>query len=179
MRLLDDAVAALHRGDVVAIPTDTVYGLVALPAAASLIYELKDRPADLELPVLVADLDQALTIVADVSTVARALMDRWWPGPLTIVVVALDGGTVGLRVPDHDVPCALAREVGPLVSTSANRHGEPPCATAAEARAAFPRVVVVDGGPCDGSPSTVVDCTGTEMRLIREGRIRFSALRDQ
>jgi tRNA threonylcarbamoyl adenosine modification protein (Sua5/YciO/YrdC/YwlC family) len=173
---LDDALAALLRGEVVAIPTDTVYGLVAVPTARGLIYELKDRPPGLELPVFVADIDQALAAAADVTPLARALMDRWWPGALTIVVAAASGGTVGLRVPDHDVPRELCRRAGPLVSTSANRHGAPPCTTATEVRAALPALVVIDGGTCEGAPSTVVDATGEKLALIREGRIPFAAL---
>lgn len=169
---LDEAVEALRRGGVVAIPTDTVYGLVTTLAHADRLFEAKQRPPDVDLPVLCADREQAQSLAA---VPLSDLADRW-PGPLTLVVrrapsLTADLGahheTVGLRVPAHDVPRELARRVGPLASTSANRHGEPPCTTAEEVRAVFD-VLVVDGGTCDGKPSTVVDCTGPEPHVLRE-----------
>ncbi|MBA3654150.1 MAG: L-threonylcarbamoyladenylate synthase [Actinobacteria bacterium] len=163
MSQLDDAVAALRRGEVVGIPTDTVYGIVTLPAFSDRLYEVKGRPRSLELPTLVADVAQARTLVAFTSATER-LAERFWPGKLTIVV-----GGVGLRVPDHEVPRKLCRAVGPLASTSANPHGAPPCATADEVRALTGVSVVVDGGPCDGAASTVVAVD--PFRVIREGAI--------
>ena len=170
------AEAALRRGDVVAVPTDTVYGLVAALDHAARLFEVKDRPASVDLPVLVFGRAQAQSLAAD------PLPDRAdeWPGALTLVVrraehVTADLGahaeTVGVRVPDHPVPRELARRVGPLASTSANRHGEPPCTTADEVAAALgDRIaLVVDGGTCNGTPSTVVDCTGPEPRILRRG----------
>ena len=164
---------ALRRGEVVAVPTDTVYGLVCLPSVSEKLYELKGRPASLELPVLAADVDQALTLAAEVTAAARALMDRWWPGGLTIVVERVGGGTVGLRVPDHEIVRAVCRDVGPLASTSANLHGQPPATTAAEVRAAFSELLVVDGGECAGLPSTVVDCTGPQPVVLRQGAVQL------
>src|SRR5207248_510042 len=128
--------------EVIAIPTDTVYGLVGLEPARDRIFALKHRPPELELPVLVADVEQAGTI-GIILPLARTLMDQWWPGGLTVVVEAIAGGTVGVRVPNHDVPRALAREVGPLLSTSANPHGASPCTTAAEVRSVFPEVLLI------------------------------------
>ena len=167
---LDDAIAALERGDVVGIPTDTVYGIVTLPRFSDRLYEVKGRPRSLELPVLVADIDQAVRQTAFPER-ARALAAAWWPGRLTIVV-----NGVGLRVPDHDVPRALCRAVGPLASTSANRHGEPPLTAAAEVASLKGVAVVVDGGTCIGAPSTVVEVDGDDLRLIREGAIPFRSL---
>ncbi len=165
--VLAEAIAALECGDVVGIPTDTVYGIVSLPKFSEKLYEIKGRPRSLELPILVADLDQARGL-AEFTPLAERLAARWWPGPLTIVV-----GGVGLRVPDHDVPRDLCRAVGPLASTSANPHGSPPFTTAAQV-AALPGVgVVIDGGTCEGAPSTVV--TLDPPRVIREGAI---SLRD-
>jgi L-threonylcarbamoyladenylate synthase len=168
--LLDDAIAALERGDVVGIPTDTVYGIVTLPRFSDRLYEVKRRPRTLELPVLVVDIDQAMRQVPFTDR-ARALADEWWPGRLTIVV-----NGVGLRVPDHDVPRALCRAVGPLASTSANPHGEPPFTSAADVASLDGVAVVIDGGTCTGAPSTVVEVVDDDLRLIREGAIPFASL---
>jgi tRNA threonylcarbamoyl adenosine modification protein (Sua5/YciO/YrdC/YwlC family) len=168
-----DVVDALRRGEVVALPTDTVYGLVCLPAVSEKLYVLKGRPASLELPVLVADVDQALTLASEIIAAARALMDRHWPGGLTVVVQRAGGGTVGLRIPNHDLVRSVCAEVGPLASTSANLHGQPPATTAAEVRAAFPDLLVVDGGECAGLPSTVVDCTGPDLIVLRQGAVQL------
>ena len=176
---MTEAVEALRRGEVVAVPTDTVYGLVCLPSSSQKLYELTGRPASLELPVLVADVDQALTLAAEVTPAARALMDRWWPGGLTVVVERIGGGTVGVRVPDHDLVRSVCREVGPLASTSANLHGQPPATTADAARAAFPGLLVVDGGVCAGLPSTVVDCTGDQPTVLRPGAVHLEYIARQ
>ena len=167
---MDAVVEALLAGEVVAIPTDTVYGLVTTLDAAHRLFEVKQRPADVDLPVLCGDRAQAQSLAADPLP---DLVDDGWPGPLTVVVrraptLTADLGahreTVGLRVPDHPVPRELARRVGPLASTSANRHGEPPATTAAEI--VLP-VMIIDGGVCNGTPSKVVDCTGPEPRVLR------------
>jgi L-threonylcarbamoyladenylate synthase len=119
---------------------------------------------------------------------AVRLAARFWPGPLTLVLprrpeaagLALGGeaDTVGVRCPDDGFVRALARRVGPVATTSANRHGQPTPATAEEAAAALTGevAVVVDGGPRDGVPSTVVDCTGSELRVLRRGAIDEAAL---
>ena len=156
---LDDAVDALERGEVVGIPTDTLYAIVTLPRFSDRLYEVKGRPRSLELPILIADAGDV-----DLSPTAQRLAQRFWPGKLTIV----DKG-VGYRVPDHDVPRELARRVGPLASTSANLHGEAPLIAAREV-ALLPGVsVVIDGGECGGAPSTVVQAD--PFRVIREGAI--------
>ena len=186
---LDDAVAALRRGEVIVIPTDTVYGVAVDPfvdGATQRLFDAKRRPRDVTLPVLVgspSDVDK----VAVVTDIARPLIDAHWPGALTIVLprradVSFDLGTnestVGVRCPDHDIVRELCRQVGPLAVTSANIHGEPTPTTAADvARALGAGVtVVVDGGPCAGAPSTVVDCTGADVVLLREGRIPLERL---
>jgi len=187
---IEEAARALQAGDIVGIPTDTVYGLAADPfrtGAADRLFVVKRRSRDVDLPVLVADVGQALSLATAVPAIARELMDRLWPGALTIVVprrpdleadLGSDEATVGLRCPDHPVPLALCRAVGPLATTSANRHGEPPLTTAAEVVAAFGEAVplVLDGGTCAGQPSTVVDCTGAEPRLLRAGSVPWSAV---
>jgi L-threonylcarbamoyladenylate synthase len=179
------AVRALAQGLPIGIPTDTVYGLAVdpfRPGAADRIFAAKRRPRDVNLPVLVTGIDQALTVATAVPPLALELMARYWPGALTIVVPAKRGTgadlgeddlTVGLRSPDHPVPLALCAAAGPLATTSANRHGEEPLTTAAAVEASFGDALplVLDGGVCAGSPSTVVDCTGQELKLLREGRI--------
>jgi L-threonylcarbamoyladenylate synthase len=185
---LSAAVAALRAGAVVAIPTDTVYGLAVdprWPGATDAVFALKQRPASLELPVLVGDIETADTL-ADVDglpVAARRLADRFWPGPLTVVVARRagldwelggDGSTVGLRCPAHVVARRLCSLVGPLATTSANRHGRPPLTTAAAVAREFgAEVLVVDGGTCDGMPSTVVDTTGDALRCLRAGAVTW------
>jgi L-threonylcarbamoyladenylate synthase len=187
---IDAAAKALVAGQIVGIPTDTVYGLAAdvlHTDAADRLFTVKRRPRKLDLPVLVADIEQALGLATGVPDTARTLMERWWPGALTIVVprrpdlgvdLGDDEATIGLRCPDHPIPVALCRAVGPLATTSANLHGDDTATTAAEVRAAFGDAVavVLDGGTCAGSPSTVVDCTGHDVKLLRDGRIPWPNL---
>lgn len=186
-RALAEAARALRAGWPVVLPTDTVYGLAA-PAgdarAAGRLFALKGRPPELAVPVLLASVAQVDDLAVGVTDGARALMAAFWPGGLTVVVrcrpgVGLhlggpDDGTLGLRVPAHPVPITLAEAIGPLAATSANRHGRPTPATAREAASDLAAAVdvVLDGGPCEGSPSTVVSCVGEEVVLLREGRIR-------
>jgi len=174
---IDGAVAALRRGGVIAIPTDTVYGLAAAldrRDALRRIYAIKGRSGDKALPILVAGPEELSRFSREVSPAVRALADAFWPGALTIVVpatadvpseVTRGGDTVGLRMPDH--PLALA-------VTSANRSGGLEARTAEEVherlgnRVAF----VVDGGRSgDGPASTVVDATVVPFRILRLGAI--------
>jgi L-threonylcarbamoyladenylate synthase len=188
---LDAAVAALRAGEIVVVPTDTVYGIAVdptRPGATDRLFAVKARPTDVPLPILAADADQAFSLAADVSPVARRLAEACWPGGLTIVLPrragldfdlgGADDATIGVRVPDHEVPRALARAVGPLATTSANLHGRPTPETAAGVAAELAGVaVVLDGGRCAGAPSTVVVCTGDDWRVVREGRIGIHQLR--
>ena len=186
------AVSALRAGQIVAMPTDTVYGVgVALDAPDGLprLFAAKDRPLDKAIVLLVADLEQAAT-VGIFSPAARVLAERFWPGGLTLVLpqrpgsglpAVLTGGaaTIGVRVPDHDCPRALARELGPLPVTSANLSGEPAATDAAEVAAQLGERIdlILDGGPArGGTPSTVVDCSGAEPRILREGAISNQAI---
>jgi L-threonylcarbamoyladenylate synthase len=183
------AVEALRGGDIVGIPTDTVYGLAADPwhsGAADRLFRLKGRPRSVELPILVAGEEQALGLATAVPDTARRLMARFWPGALTLVLprrpdVAADLGeedeTIGLRCPDHPVPLALCAALGPIATTSANRHGAPPVSTALELVECLPAVtLVLDGGRCDGAPSTVVDSTGEIPKLLRAGRVDWARI---
>jgi len=186
---VDEAVDVLRAGGAVVLPTDTVYGLAVradLPGAVARIAELKDRAAEQPVAVLVASTEQA-EVVGVLPDWARPLAERWWPGPLTLVLRRRPGlpwdlgepaDTVGVRVPDHELVRAVAAVVGPLATTSANRHGEPTPSVAADAAAALagPPDLVVDGGPCQGVASTVVDATGDAPIVLRPGPIAESDL---
>ncbi len=187
---VDAAVATLRAGEAIVVPTDTVYGLAALPTvtgAVDRLFALKGRPADMPVAVLVAGLEQ-VEALADLSSTARRLAEALWPGPLTMVLPRRRGvdlplgepyDTIGIRWPDHPVVAALATEVGPLATTSANRTGEPTPVDAGAAAAALTGSVgaVLDGGPCAGTASTVVDLTGPEIRILRVGAITEAQLR--
>lgn len=183
------AVEALRDGDIVGLPTDTVYGLAADPwhsGAADRLFRVKRRPRSIELPVLVSDAEQALSLVTGLPDAALRLMKAFWPGALTLVMprrpdVTADLGdedaTIGVRCPAHPVPLAVCREIGPVATTSANRHGASPLTTAAElAESLSGMAIVVDGGKCDGPASTVVDATGESPRLLREGAIPWEQI---
>lgn len=184
--VVDRIASALRSGGVVLLPTDTVYGLAALPgdaAATDQLFALKGRAPDTPLAVLCADVEQALALADPaVEAAVRAVGARWWPGPLTVVVPRRPGmllhlgepaTTVGLRVPDHDVVRAVAAVVGPVAATSANRHGQATPATAEEAAEALGAgiALVVDGGRMTTSASTVIDATGDPWTVLREGPI--------
>jgi tRNA threonylcarbamoyl adenosine modification protein (Sua5/YciO/YrdC/YwlC family) len=185
----DDAVAVIGRGGVVAIPTDTVYGLACDPAnvaAIDRIYAIKRRPADLELTVLAAtitDIEDDVELTGD----AQALAAAFWPGALSIVCglrrrrwgVPRTGDTLSVRIPDHPIALELLRRTGPLATTSANRHGEAPAATAAEVAATLEGEIdaIVDGGRSRGLASTIIDCTTSIPRVLREGPIPAAVLR--
>ncbi|MEO8897551.1 MAG: L-threonylcarbamoyladenylate synthase [Candidatus Dormibacter sp.] len=180
---LADALAALHRGEVIAVATDTVYGLACDPrdaAAVDRIYTLKRRPADLELTLLAHDIGQLEGVVAWTPVAAR-LAGTYWPGPLSLVLpvgesrlaVPRSGATLSVRVPAHGLLLALLEQTGPLASTSANRHGQPPAVLAAAVRSQFGDQVsvIVGGGSPAGQASTIIDCSVTPPRVLREGPI--------
>jgi len=186
---LGPVVEALAAGLVVAVPTDTVFGLASVldPAAVERIFAAKGRPSDLALPVLVGRADQVDAVASSFEEPARTLARRFWPGALTLVVPArppvgaLVGGpgtTVGVRWPDHPVVTELCAALGPLAVTSANRHGQPPCTSAAQVHEQFRavEVAVVVEGRAEGVPSTVVDCTGPGPRCLREGAVSWATL---
>ena len=190
-----EAAAALAEGMVVALPTDTVYGLAADPTqpdAVQRLFALKGRPAEVPLPVLVAGPDQVAQIAGPLEVAAASLAKRFWPGPLTLVVPRRPGftadlggppaarSTVGVRWPDHEVARALCELLGPLAVTSANLHGQPPATTASGVAAAFTGrdqpALILDGGTCDGVPSTVVECRGPASRCLREGALAWDVV---
>lgn len=177
----------LIEGGVVAFPTDTVYALAASlahPAALRRIFAIKERPADRPLPVLLASAAGLARIALGVEPRVVALLARYWPGPLTVVVPAREGmpgevvgphGTVGARVPNHPVALELIERAGGAVAaTSANRSGDPPATRGDEvlARMVDGPEIVLDGGVTPGGvPSTVVGFAGDELVVLREGAI--------
>jgi len=192
---LHRAAEALAGGAVVAVPTDTVYGLAVDPTkpdAVDLLFQLKGRPADVPVAILVAGPEQVDLVARRMEPAAQALAERFWPGPLTLVVdrrpsfTADLGGpasarqTVGVRWPDHPVVVALCGMLGPLAVTSANLHGKPPATTVGAVAAAWAGVdqpaVILDGGTCDGVPSSVVECRGGGVVCLREGGLPWSAI---
>jgi L-threonylcarbamoyladenylate synthase len=167
------AARLIRSGAVIAFPTDTVYGLGAAAddeVATKRVYHVKGRPVGMPLILMVAAPSQ-LEGWVHVDSRAEAMMRRWWPGPLTLILHASAGGTLGVRIPKHKVALGLLSSAGPLMTTSANLHGEDPATTAAGA--ALPGVMaVVDGGVAPGgTASTVVDLTGPEPHVLREGAI--------
>jgi L-threonylcarbamoyladenylate synthase len=187
-----EAIAVLQAGGIIGLPTDTVYGIaVALttPGGIERLFAVKKRPPDKAIVVLADSLEQVAALV-EVPDLGRRLANRYWPGPLTLVLpvrpgarlpLALTAGTrtLGVRVPGHPTPRSLARAVGPLPTTSANRSGEADCRDASSLEAALGQHLdlIVDGGRSPGGvPSTVVDCTGPEPRVLRAGAIPESEI---
>ena len=172
--VVEEAAAALTRGEVVAFPTDTVYGVAAGHGHIEALFQAKGRPKDKRIPVLLSDASH-LEASAIVTPAARALAARFWPGPLTIVLVAPRRGTVAFRVPANAVARRLiAASGGGLPVSSANLSGRPDATTAAEVLEQLDGriALVIDGGKVPGGvPSTVVDCTGPEPRILREGAV--------
>ncbi len=171
------AVELLRAGEVVAFPTDTVYGVAVLSVGdLPALFELKARPADRRIPILVAELSQAADDGWTVDARASALAARFWPGPLTLVLAG-PRATQAFRAPDHPVALALIRAAGPIYATSANVSDEPDTLGADEVLIAFATrqdalAAVVDGGAVPGGvASTVIDLSVAPPRILREGPI--------
>ena len=189
---LEEAVALLRMGEVVAFPTDTVYGIGALPgdaAAVRKLFAVKQRPPEKAIPILLADAADLMKVAANVSPPARRLVEKLWPGPLTLVVrrspafrsaADPDADTVAVRVPDYVPAQALIRRAGgALAVTSANLSGSPAATTAAEVVKQLGRrlPLVLDGGPTPGgTESSVVDCSHDQPRLLREAALSRAQL---
>ena len=183
------AIRALEAGRAIIMPTDTVYGLAVMPGipgAVDELFRIKGRPADKPIPVLAATA-RGLSGVATFNDRARLLAERFWPGPLTMVLPRSPGFTVvlgppgatgvGVRVPAFEPALELLGLAGVLAVTSANRSGEAPATTVAEARAAFDSEVeaYIDGGTCSGQPSSVVSLlNGAET--LREGPVTMESV---
>jgi tRNA threonylcarbamoyl adenosine modification protein (Sua5/YciO/YrdC/YwlC family) len=192
-RGIAEAVSAVRRGELVVIPTDTVYGIAAdafTPAAVTALLEAKGRGRDMPTPVLVGSVRAAQALVEDFGTYGQDLVDEFWPGALTLVcransTLAWDlgdsKGTVALRMPLHQLALELLKETGPLAVSSANRSGAPPARTAADAEAQLGDSVEVylDDGPSgEADPSSIVDLTGAVPRLLRAGAIPEERIRE-
>ncbi|PKW26046.1 L-threonylcarbamoyladenylate synthase [Phycicoccus duodecadis] len=176
----------IRRGALVVLPTDTVYGIGAdafSPDAVRALLAAKGRGVDMPPPVLVAETRTIDGLAASVPAYARALIEEFWPGPLTIVVQAQPslawdlgdtGGTVALRMPDDEVALELLKVVGPMAVSSANRTGHPSSRTVVEAASQLGPSVefYLDGGPSTGGlASTIVDCTRDEPTMLRVGAL--------
>ncbi len=186
-QLVEKGISVLKQGGIVAFPTDTVYGLGASinsESAVERIYQVKGRPRNMALPLLLADISQISEIAYPVQEIARVLARSFLPGALTLVLrktgsvpdtVAAGGETVAVRVPDHPIPLALAKGLGaPIVGTSANLSGQPSPLTAEEVYSQLGDKVdlIIDGGRCPGGrESTVVDVSGEAPVILREGAI--------
>lgn len=190
MTTIYSAVAAIHRGLIVGMPTDTVYGVGVDPLnvdAVAALFELKGRPDEKAIPVLAATVAQLLEIV-EIPPEVEDMALQHWPGPLTLVLrrhVELpdwvgDGelATVAVRIPDHPVALDLLSAAGPLAVTSANRSGNPPALDEVEARALLGSGVAVylEGSCRGGESSTVVDMTSVPPVMLRQGPLTFGDL---
>ncbi|MGI5160466.1 L-threonylcarbamoyladenylate synthase [Microbispora sp. CA-102843] len=189
---LAEATSAVRRGELVVLPTDTVYGIGAdafTPSAVNALLEAKGRGRDMPVPVLVGTVRAANALVESLGTYGQDLVDAFWPGPLTLILRANRSlswdlgdtkGTVAVRMPLHPVALDLLKETGPMAVSSANRSGNPPATTADEAEEQLGDSVAVylDGGPCDDNvPSTIVDLTTAVPRVLRKGAIPVDKIR--
>jgi tRNA threonylcarbamoyl adenosine modification protein (Sua5/YciO/YrdC/YwlC family) len=192
-RGIAEAVSAVRRGDLVVLPTDTVYGIGAdafTPAAVNALLEAKGRGRDMPSPVLVGSVRAAQALVEDFGTYGQDLVDEFWPGALTLVcransTLAWDlgdsKGTVAVRMPLHQLTLELLKETGPLAVSSANRSGAAPARTAEDAETQLGESVEVyldDGTSGEADPSSIVDLTGAVPRLLRAGAISEERIRE-
>ncbi|TFV64993.1 UNVERIFIED_ORG: threonylcarbamoyl-AMP synthase [Bacillus sp. AZ43] len=190
---IDAAADAISRGELVLLPTDTVYGVAAdafTPAAVTRLLAAKNRGRAMPVPVLIGEASTLAGLVVNLPPTAHALAQAFWPGGLTLVMehapsLAWDlgdaEGTVAVRLPDDEITRDLLRRTGPLAVSSANRSGRPAATTAAEAAEQLGEhaAVVLDGGSRAGSAaSTIVDCTGPVPRVLRVGALPVDRLRE-
>jgi L-threonylcarbamoyladenylate synthase len=187
---LQKAVELLREGGLVAFPTDTVYGLGVLAfdqRGIDQLYAVKQRDSLKAIPILLGDPAELAQVTAGMGEIARRLAQRFWPGPLTLVVPRHPGlppnlspqPTIGVRMPDHSVALSLLRLTGPLAVTSANQSDGESAATALEVFAQLGGRIplILDGGKTPGGlSSTVVDCTGPEPVILRPGPISMEQI---
>ncbi|MFC6887366.1 MULTISPECIES: L-threonylcarbamoyladenylate synthase [Actinomadura] len=191
-RGIADAVSAVRRGELIVLPTDTVYGVGAdafIPPAVSALLDAKGRGRDVPPPVLVGSVRAATALVEDLGTYGQDLIDEFWPGALTLVCRANQNlmwdlgdtkGTVALRMPMHEMAVEVLKETGPLAVSSANLSGRPAARTAADAEEMLGDSIAVylDGGRSgNGDPSTIIDLTGAVPRLLRAGAVPEDKIR--
>jgi L-threonylcarbamoyladenylate synthase len=189
---LQEAAKWIRNGGVVALPTDTLYGLAADPFRADAVarlFTVKGRTADRAVPLIAADADQIAARLGPLPPAGVRLAAKFWPGPLTLLIeapaaLALDvtgnTGRVGVRVPAHDIARAVCRAAdGPVTATSANRSGEPGTADPAEVERTLGDAIdlLIDAGPTrGGAPSTIVDVTGPTPLLVRAGAVSWEEI---
>jgi len=192
VRVLRDAVETLKAGGIVAYPTETFYGLGAkfdIEEALKKIYELKQRPDEKAIPLIIGNKELLPVITASVSNIAESLMNRFWPGPLTLILPAkenlsefITGGTntVAVRIPGESFALNLAKTANfPITATSANVSGTSPAQNAETVMSCFGDTIdlIIDGGTTPGGlPSTIVDATESEIRIMRDGVIKKELL---
>jgi L-threonylcarbamoyladenylate synthase len=190
---IERGIVILKNGGVIAYPTDTVYGLGCAAfnhEAVARIFQVKQRPISMPLPILVSSEEQILTVAASFPESARILVRRFMPGGLTVIVeksravpgiVTSGGRTVGVRIPDHPVALAIIRGLGaPIIGTSANISTRPSPLTATEVREQLGDTVdlIIDGGRCPGGrESTIIDVTGEIPRVVRAGAVPLEDIR--
>ena len=182
------AIATLQEGKPIAFPTDTVYGLGAsllVPDAIEQLFIVKNRPHGKAIPVLIGDPGDITKVSYKINYLAMRLAEAFWPGPLTLIIprhpslprIISPTDTVGVRMPNHPFAISLLNQSGPLATTSANLTGAPSTMTALEVKKQLNGRIplILDGGRTPGGvPSTVVDCTGKEPKILRPGPILFS-----
>jgi L-threonylcarbamoyladenylate synthase len=193
--MINRAAQVIRGGGVVALPTDTLYGLAVDPtseAAVAKLFAVKGRAGERAVPLVAADIEQVEAAVGELPVIVRTLAERFWPGPLTLLLAAVRGtaglrvslggatGRIGVRVPNHVVTRAVCSSVGGLVTaTSANVSGRPAAHTAGEVAQTFGDGIdlVLDAGPTrGGAPSTIVDVAQTPPRLVRAGAIPWEII---
>jgi L-threonylcarbamoyladenylate synthase len=189
-----EAVRILRDGGVVAVPTDTLYGLAAStfhPTAIDRVFELKERPAETRVPLLIGTAADLVYLTSEVPRVAWKLIDQFWPGGITIIFdarravpreVTRGGGTVAIRVPASSTCLQLLQSLGePVTGTSANLSGQPAALRASEVLAAIPgcdAILEDDSAIGTGLPSTIVDVTGNVPIITRVGAVSIGAVRE-
>jgi L-threonylcarbamoyladenylate synthase len=188
--VFDQASAVIQAGGVIAFPTDTVYGIGVSAfnrKAIEKIYDVKGRSHIKAIPILIGDVEDLAQITPPIPLYIQQIIDNFWPGALTLVLPMRPelpgnlspGPTIGLRLPDHDQARRLLRETGPLAATSANLSGEPSALTADEVLQQLEGRIdlILDGGPVPGAQaSTVLDCSGENLKVLREGPISLAAI---
>ena len=186
--ILAECIQALNEGKIVAFPTETFYGLGVKydnEEALKRLYEIKNRPLEKAIPLIIGDVSLVEKVAEPVSALEREIMQRYWPGPLTIILKAKDGlseyltagtGKVALRIPGESFGLELAKRAGfPITATSANPSGSPPADSAEMILKYFATEIdiLVDGGRTRGyEPSTIVEVVGDQIKLIRKGVIK-------
>jgi L-threonylcarbamoyladenylate synthase len=191
LKRIEEGIGILRSGGVVAYPTDTVYGLGASmdsAEAVARVFEVKSRPRHMSLPLLVADEAQMASLAAGITPLAHRLIEAFLPGAVTLVFQAspcvpdylrTPEGTIALRIPNHPVPLALIAGIGmPIIGTSANLSGRPNPLTAAEVKDQLgDRIeLIIDGGRCSGTESTIIDVTKAVPVILRKGAVSLSEI---